>query len=68
MQDWGDMYKDILLKADLKITLLKDYVDNIRKACSLLKMGTKFDTTKNMFTWSQEWEEEERTLQMDGES
>ena len=68
MQDWGERYHEILLRADLKITLLKGYVDDIRKACSLLKMGTRFNTAKNLFTWKQEWEDEDKALEKDGES
>ena len=68
MQDWGEQYQSILLKADLKITLLKSYVDDIRKACSLLKMGTRFEPEMKIFTWNREWEEEDRLLKEQGET
>ena len=52
----------------MKITLLKSYVDDIRKACSMLKMGTRFDTTTKMFTWSKEWEQQDHKKKEQGES
>ena len=68
MQEWGERYESILIKADLQISLLKSYVDDIRQACTLLKMGMRFTKETMSFTWSKDWKEEVHQLQIEGES
>ena len=43
MLDFFWEYENILLRSDLKITLLKVYVDDGRQGTSLLPIGTRFD-------------------------
>ena len=42
MQDFFIKYEEILLKADLVITLLKVYVDDGRQVTSILRQGMRF--------------------------
>ena len=56
MMDWGEKYQNILLRADLKISLLKSYVDDIRQICSLLEKGKRFNIPTMNFEWREEWE------------
>ena len=68
MHEWGDKYMDILLRADLKISLLKSYVDDIRQACTLLRMGMRFQMETKTFRWRKDWEQEDLTLEQEGET
>ena len=59
---------DILLRADLKISLLKSYVDDIRQACTMLRMGMRFQMETKTFRWRKDWEQEDLTLEQEGET
>ena len=67
MADFFERYQDILLRADLKITLMKVYVDDGRQVTSLLKQGMRFNPSSNSFEWSKEAEEEDKMMEEMGE-
>ena len=68
MADFFCKYNDILARADLKITLMKVYVDDGRQITSLMKKGMRYNAEKNEFQWSKEAEEEDEKLEKEGES
>ena len=41
MMDWGEGYYGILREAGLNLTLFKIYVDDVRQASTVLKLGTR---------------------------
>ena len=63
MNDFFRKYHEILKKADLKVTLLRVYVDDGRQASTLLR----FDEKKGEFVWSREAEKEDLERQEKGE-
>ena len=63
MQDFFEKYEAILIKAGLRITLLKVYVDDSRQITSLLKQGMRYDPKEEKFVWSKEAEEEDREME-----
>ena len=62
MQDFFIRYEEILLKADLVITLMKVYVDDGRQVTSLLKKGISFSQEEEKFVWSEEAEKEDKEM------
>ena len=60
MQDFFIKYEEILLKADLIITLMKVYVDDGRQVTSLLRMGMRYCLEEKGFVWTKEAEEEDK--------
>ena len=67
MNDFFRKYNAILLKAELRVTLLRVYVDDGRQASTLLKRGMRFDEKKGEFVWSREAEKEDLERQEKGE-
>ena len=68
MHDWGESFLIILLRADLKITLLKGYVDDVRLACTLLKLGMRYCSKTKTFVHSHEDEMHDKIQEEKGES
>ena len=60
MQNWGERYREILVKASLRIVLLNNYVDDVRQGTTILKMGMRFNKEKMEFCWTMESEVEDR--------
>ena len=68
MQDWGEKFSSILLKADLKITLFKSYVDDVRLANTLLRQGMRYNMTSKTFKHTHMDEMHDKMLEEEGES
>ena len=60
MHAWSENYKSLLILAKVEIWLLRFYIDDFRQATSCLKMGMRFDITKNEFCYKEEWEVEDK--------
>ena len=54
MQHWARDYANILLKAGLRVPLLKGYIDDGRQGSTLLRKGMLYDQEKGEFTWTEE--------------
>ena len=67
MNDFFEEYERILKGADLRITLLKVYVDDGRQVTSILKEGMRYNTEKKEFEWSEKAEEEDKEKKRNGE-
>ena len=59
MQEWSEGYKSILIRSGLTLDDIKGYVDDGRHWSDLLIKGTRFDRQRMLFTWRQDWEEED---------
>ena len=68
MQDFFEKYENILLRADLTITLLRVYVDDGRQVTSLLRKGLRYSLEEEGFVWSKEAEQEDKAKEKEGES
>ena len=67
MNDFFKRYHEILKKAELKVTLLKVYVDDGRQASTLLRRGMRFDVEREEFIWNNEAEKEDLERKDNGE-
>ena len=65
--DFFEKYERILLRSDLKISILKVYVDDGRQVTSKLKKGMRYSETEERFTWNRESEKEDEELERAGE-
>ena len=68
MNNFFKKYHEILKKANLKVTLLKVYVDDGRQVSTLLKRGMRFDEEREEFVWSREAEREDLERMEKGEA
>ena len=68
MQDWGEELTTILLKADLKLTLFKTYVDDGRLAGTILRMGMRYCKIEKRFKHTPHDEMMDRMLEDSGEN
>ena len=68
MQNWGVKFSCIMLKADLKITLFKSYVDDVRLACTLLRLGMRYCEVSKTFKHTPADEMHDKMLEEEGES
>ena len=68
MQDWGEKFTDILLHADLKLTLFKSYVDDGRLAGTVLKLGMRYCNIKKSFKYAASDEMIDKILEEGGET
>ena len=67
MNDFFRKYHEILRKAEIKVTLLKVYVDDGRQASTLLRRGMRFDVEREEFVWNNEAEKEDLERKANGE-
>ena len=56
-------YREKLVEAGLKVTLLKVYVDDGRQVTTRLRRGMRYSQEKKTLVWSREAEEEDRVLE-----
>ena len=68
MAEWGEEYERILREAGLVVTLLRIYVDDVRQASTVLKLGTRFDVNKREMVESEVAREEDERLRKEGET
>jgi hypothetical protein len=54
MQHWARKYNNILLKAGLRVLLLRGYVDDGRQGSNVLRRGMKFDQERSEFIFSED--------------
>jgi hypothetical protein len=54
MQHWARKYTMILLKAGLRVLLLRGYVDDGRQGSTVLRRGMKFDQERSEFIFSED--------------
>ena len=57
MQQWGHAYTTILLKANIKLRLFGNYVDDVRQGTNLIPKGYRFKSLQLEF--SIEWQEQD---------
>ena len=67
IMDFFKKYREILLRSDLKISLLKVYVDDGRQVTSKMRKGMRYDKTEDKFVWRKEAEEEDEQKELEGE-
>ena len=68
MQDWGEKYKELLEKAEVWISMLKIYVDDVRQISTVLEKGTRYSTEDEKMVWTREALEEDIKKEEEGES
>ena len=68
MMDWGEEYTRILKEAGLTITLFKIYVDDVRQANTVLKMGSRYDDKSRRMVVTEEARLEDEKRKQEGES
>ena len=67
MSDYMEKYENILMKSDLKISMLKVYVDDGRQITSKLKKGMRYDNEEEKFVWNEIAEKEDDRKELEGE-
>ena len=68
MEDWAEIYKEILVRSCILVLLLAGYVDDGRQITTVLKDGMRYNKEEQKFTYSKEAEDEDREKRSQGES
>ena len=68
MAEWGEEYELILREAGLTVSLLRIYVDDVRQASTVLRMGTRYDVESKKMVESEEAMKEDEKLREGGET
>ena len=68
IMDWGEEYARILKEAGLTIKLFKIYVDDVRQASTILKMGSRFYDKSKSIVETEEARVEDEVRKKEGES
>ena len=68
MEDWAEVYEEILVKSCVLVLLLAGYVDDGRQITSLLEDGMRFNKEEGKFTYNEEAEREDIEKRKQGES
>ena len=67
MIDFFEHYERILLRSELKISILKVYVDDGRQVTSKLKKGMRYEEEEKKFVWNEEAHKEDEARERSGE-
>ena len=62
MGEWGEIYTNIMLQAELKIWLRGFYVDDVRTVTSVLEKGKRWDIKEKKFSFKEEWRIEDEEM------
>ena len=68
MEDWADMYKDILERAKVEVLMMAGYVDDGRQITTELEKGMEFNIETKAFEYSEEAEKIDDEMEKKGES
>ena len=68
MEEFFLEYRRVLVEAGVKVMLMKVYVDDGRQLTTMLRKGMRYDRELNEYRWDMTAEEEDRMLEMQGES
>ena len=68
MEDWAEVYEEILVKSSVLVLLLAGYVDDGRQITSLLDDGMRYNKEERKFTYYEEAEREDIEKRKQGES
>ena len=66
MQEWRDIFKDILSLSKIRELLAALYVDDGRNLIQIIPKGVRFDEVKGRFIYRKEWEIEDEDMKMSG--
>ena len=67
MEEFFAEYRKVLEQAEVKIMLMKVYVDDGRQLTTLLRKGMRYDAESKQFRWDMMAEEEDKELEKKGE-
>ena len=67
MEEFFSQYRRVLEKAEVKIMMMKVYVDDGRQLTTLLRKGMRYDAEIKEYRWNMIAEEEDKELERNGE-
>ena len=67
MMEYMKEYEQILLRSEVRISMLKIYVDDGRQITSKMKKGMRYDSTEKRFIWTEKAEKEDSAREEEGE-
>ena len=68
MEEFFLEYRRVLVKAGVRVMMMKVYVDDGRQLTTLLKKGMRYDKESHEYRWDMIAEEEDMILEKQGES